>query len=93
MEMRLLSKPSIGRATRVVGRWWSRRLPSHGHIGVFGCDFQPTQPNPTQPDRGGREEEEFNSPAGVGAVMAQNGEASGFVPEVLHHDAGLTILE
>ena len=52
------------------GRGGATDADSHGHIGVFGCDFQPTQP-----DRGGREEEERNSP--VGAVMTQNGEASG----------------
>ena len=41
LELRLLSTPSIGRETGVVGRWWSRRLPRTQR--VFGCDFQPTR--------------------------------------------------
>jgi len=33
--MRLLSTPSIGRETGVVGRWWSRRLPrTHRRVRV-----------------------------------------------------------
>ena len=64
-ETRLLSKPSIGRATGVVGSWWSDR-PSRIHR-VFGWCFQPTS------GVGGRGE--VNSSAD--AVLAQNGEASG----------------
>ena len=72
LGMRLLSTPSSGRETGVVGWWWSRRLPRTQR--VFGCEFQPT------PHGEGREE--LHSPAG--AVRSQDGEASGLDTEVLH---------
>ena len=74
MEMRHLSKPAVGGETGAVG--WGGAADPHGRTGRSGV-------NSNRPISGRSRRIQFA--CGYGAVQTLNGEASGLVPEVLHH--------